>query len=317
MIGLVKDEVEGWWKRFSAEMEHRKISYRIIQIAKTDWLDHIYPCEAVIWRPNLAEPLCTQAREKLFFIETILKRRVYPSQACWWHYNSKRAQHFLAKKNKIRMPRTFVTYSYEEAYAFLGRTIFPMVSKGSGGASSKNVRLLTSREQALKELNLIFTKGLWNRIKRRSLKSLCLKSNQFNGQKEYIYYQEFLPGNNNDYRVTTIGPSIAFAFSRRNRKDDFRASGSGNINYDSVHDLDAISYCLQISENLGFDTMCYDILYRDKTPYICEFSFTFNDRAIFNCPGYFEKKNNHLNFIERNVWPQSLIIDHLKTKWSL
>lgn len=50
-------------------------------------------------------------------------------------------------------------------------------------------------------------------------------------EKKYILFQEYLPDNEFDTRVTVIG-NRAFAFRRFNRKKDFKASGSGEIDYD-------------------------------------------------------------------------------------
>lgn len=45
--------------------------------------------------------------------------------------------------------------------------------------------------------------------------------------KGYIYFQDFIPNNNYDTRVKVIGNRCA-ALRRYNRKNDFRASGSGD-----------------------------------------------------------------------------------------
>lgn len=49
--------------------------------------------------------------------------------------------------------------------------------------------------------------------------------------KKYVYFQDFIPGNDFDTRVTIIGDR-AFGFTRNVRPGDFRASGSGNVGYD-------------------------------------------------------------------------------------
>ena len=51
-------------------------------------------------------------------------------------------------------------------------------------------------------------------------------------QRSYILWQEFIPDNQRDFRVTIIGRRYAFVFWRNNRPGDFRASGSGLIDYD-------------------------------------------------------------------------------------
>ena len=49
-------------------------------------------------------------------------------------------------------------------------------------------------------------------------------------EKNYAYFQKYIPAQH-DIRITVIG-NRAFGFLRKNRKNDFRASGSGLIDYD-------------------------------------------------------------------------------------
>jgi len=141
--------------------------------------------------------------------------------------------------------------------------------------------------------------------------------NRYDGQKNYVYYQEMIEGNSSDYRVTTIGSEIAFAFRRRNRANDFRASGSGLIDYDIEQNKEVIKYCLDISKKMRFDTMCYDILFKNDKFYLIEYSYTFNDKAIFNCPGHFFQKGGELKWQNRPCWPQELIIKMLLKMWGI
>lgn len=55
-------------------------------------------------------------------------------------------------------------------------------------------------------------------------------------EKGYVYFQDFVPDNDFDTRVTVVGDR-AFAYTRNVRPGDFRASGSGDI----VHSIDKIN----------------------------------------------------------------------------
>ena len=62
----------------------------------------------------------------------------------------------------------------------------------------------------------------------------CFVANLYthgNSTKTTVLFQEFLPCNDFDTRITVIG-NRAFGFRRFNRANDFRASGSGKIDYD-------------------------------------------------------------------------------------
>jgi glutathione synthase/RimK-type ligase-like ATP-grasp enzyme len=121
-------------------------------------------------------------------------------------------------------------------------------------------------------------------------------------EKNYVLFQKFLPNNLFDTRVSIIGER-GFAFRRFNRRDDFRASGSGNINYDlDKIDLRAVEIGFNISNKLCFQSMAYDLLINDKQELeICEISYTYVDTAVYNCPGFWDKK---LNWHQGHYWPQ-------------
>ncbi len=111
--------------------------------------------------------------------------------------------------------------------------------------------------------------------------------------KNYVLFQKFLPKNSFDTRVTTIGKRI-FAFRRFTRENDFRVSGSGNIDYyiDKI-DPNLLELALTISKEMNFQSMAYDFLYNeDGSPEICEISYSYVDKAIYDCPGYWDENLN-------------------------
>ena len=129
-----------------------------------------------------------------------------------------------------------------------------------------------------------------------------------------IYVQEFLEGNKADLRITVIGDKYAYGFWRKNRENDFRASGSGNIDYQTDIPQNVIRYCSQISKRYGFDSMAYDILFRDSDFFIVEMSYGYNESALYNSKGYYELDQNGgvLCFNEGNHWPQELWVKWIK-----
>jgi hypothetical protein len=117
-----------------------------------------------------------------------------------------------------------------------------------------------------------------------------------------VLFQKYLPNNEYDTRVTIIG-NRAFAFRRFNRKNDFRSSGSGLINYEKDKvDKVFIRQAFDISMKLGFQSMAYDFLWdEDHKLALCEISYTYVDVAVYNCFGYWDVD---LNWHNGNNWPQ-------------
>ena len=216
----------------------------------------------------------------------------------------------------------------------------PVVFKLSRGAGSSNVILIKKRKELLDLTKKMFTKGLnvnnsstlfeqgtfILKIKRGLV---ILRSKLINNravsyrfliknwsiQKNYLFLQKFLPNNSFDTRVTTIG-NRAFAFRRINRPNDFRSSGSGNIDYDANEiDTRCVQKALEISKYFGFETMAYDFLYdENKNPVFCEYSYGYNDEAVYKSPGYWDA---NLSFVEGNFWPQYLHLKDLLNKSDL
>lgn len=128
-------------------------------------------------------------------------------------------------------------------------------------------------------------------------------------ERGYVYFQEFLPGNEFDTRITVIG-NRAFAFTRNVRKNDFRASGSGSID----HGQERVSQeCLRVAFNvarkLGAQSVAFDfVVHPDGHPRILEVSFGYLATAVHACPGHWDE---NLRFVEGHTWPQDAIFDDL------
>ena len=92
-------------------------------------------------------------------------------------------------------------------------------------------------------------------------------------------------------------------FIRYNRDNDFRASGSGLIDYDiSKIPEDALIIARDLSKKAGFQSMAYDFLMKNGEPVINELSYCFMNTALQKCKGYwdFNLKWHHENNIDQN-----------------
>ena len=203
----------------------------------------------------------------------------------------------------------------------------PTVFKLRNGAGSNNVVLVKSRAEGRKLINKMFGQGITQRSFRSSgnvrfqhfnfMRELHLiggnlfrwskgidVSPQWKLQKNYALFQKFLPGNNSDTRITVIG-NRAFGFRRIVREGDFRASGSGMINYE----MDKIDHrCVEIAHRVsatcGFQSMAYDFLFtEDGEPEFCEISYDYLSSAVQECPGYWD---NDLNWHMGHCLPEHL-----------
>jgi glutathione synthase/RimK-type ligase-like ATP-grasp enzyme len=310
-LGIAWDKT-GWWRRYAEFAESAGIDFEIFEIERSDWIAAINQFQVILWRPNLDSPFCDEAKEKIYFVERFLGRRVIPNWDTFWHYDNKRAQAYLFRLQGIPTPWTMVSYSYPEARAQVSTVQYPVVSKRAGGAASENVRLLSSRTSALREVRRVFHEPLWFKALRRLGMQVRLTPRSQSG---YVLWQQFLPANPRDLRITVIGKDRVFAFWRNNRPNDFRASGSGLIDY-AIDDVEEeCLFCLEICRRNNFDSMAFDLVYHQSRFVILEMSCAFNDEAIYSAPAHFllvDPDAGRLQRVAGHVWPQELQVNYAR-----
>lgn len=126
-------------------------------------------------------------------------------------------------------------------------------------------------------------------------------------EKGYVYFQEFLKNNDFDTRIITVGDK-AFGIRRFNRKNDFRASGSGKIDYDELAiDKKMVSTALEVSKGLEASCLAYDFVYdAEGCPKIIEVCFGFSMLAYDYCTGYWDSQ---MEFRKGAFNPQFMMIE--------
>lgn len=334
-IAICKDPYYWWHERFAdalAEYSHAFpfFRYDVIDIEVDNWINLCLNYDVIIYKPSVLGVEASQLyKEKILFIEHYLKKIVFPNYKTVWHYESKIAQSYLFKHFRIKTPLTFVSFNSCDTFNFLKSASLPLVLKESHGAGGSKVRLIKYRSQAQKISNDRFSSQLWSQFKLLSKKTkyLSLLFHSWFWQKllvvatgkspfNSIYFQEYVPDNARDLRVTVIGGNYAYAFWRHNRKNDFRASGSGIIDYISEIPAAPILFCIEKSKEFGFDSMAYDLIYKNSEFVIVEMSCVYSDRALYNAKGYWQAESDVLKWIPGNYWPQSIWIQALMDKLS-
>ncbi len=300
-----KKEFGDWSLKFATFMDQKGINYDFVNIDEDNWIEKIDKFDILIWKPQFMGISSSQFfKEKVYFIQHIMKKRIYPNYETVWHFDSKIAQKYIFEYQKIKTPKTFASFSYNECIEIANNLQYPVVYKKSNGAGSSNVKLVKSKKALIRKINNNF---LWNRV----INALLRK--KVKDPFGYLYFQEFIKGNFSDLRVNIIGDKYGFGFYRFNRKNDFRASGSGKIDYNQLIPHEILEYCLDISKKNKFDSMAYDILFTEDGFVIVEMSYGYSDIAVYNSKGYyiFDKKGKISSFVEGHFWPQELWIQWL------
>ena len=309
-LGIAWDKT-GWWRRYAEFAQHAGIDFEIFEMERSDWISAVRRHHLILWRANLDPPFAEEAKEKIYFTERFLGRRIVPNWDTFWHYDNKRAQAYMFALQDIPSPSTFVSYSRAEADAHVSALHFPVVSKRAGGAASENVWLLAKPASARQEVRRAFGDPLWVKALRRVGIQLRLTPRSQSGD---VIWQQFIPSNPRDLRITVIGNDRVFAFWRNNRPNDFRASGSGSIDYTTEGVEEECLVCLDICRRNNFDSMAFDLVYDEGRFLVLEMSCAFNDEAIYRAPSHFviDPGTTRLRRVDGHVWPQALQIDYVR-----
>jgi len=204
------------------------------------------------------------------------------------------------------------------------------VLKLSFGYQSTNVRLLNGFDEASYWIEQLFGPGVtglrpqapaWLDALRRGKGALrhlrgasAIEDLQYSElQQGYFYVQEFVPGNRYDTRVTVIGDR-AFVFRRFNRPDDFRASGSGRIDWDREQvDEASVRLAFRAARCLRTQSLAVDLLQHDGRALLAEISYTYASWAVRDCPGHWvlrgDADSGSLTWSEGSMHPEDAIFD--------
>jgi glutathione synthase/RimK-type ligase-like ATP-grasp enzyme len=323
-----------WHERFRDALDAEvadgaAVEYELVSLDGTDWMDVARAFDVIVWKPAVMGPqAAAHFKEKIFFLQHHLGILTLPNYETIWHFESKIAQSYLFALYDVPTPRTTVSFDYYDARKALAAQELPLVVKEAFGAASSNVQLVRERGAAERllvdrfasqlsdearlskgsrwraALSSLFSRWLWAKLKDKA-----------RGTEHFrpVYWQEFLAGNDADLRVTAIGDQYAVAFWRKNRPNDFRASGSGRIDYEREIPLDVVERCLALNRQLGFDSMAYDLVRKGDEFVVLEMSYAYLDRAVYNAGRHYRRMDTGgLELVPEAMWPETLWI-----KWLL
>jgi glutathione synthase/RimK-type ligase-like ATP-grasp enzyme len=317
--------------------QQNNIAYKIVNCLENNIIDECKDCKALLWHWHhyiFKEVII--ARQIITALETT-GIEVFPNSATCWHYDDKVAQKYLLEALGAPLVPTYVFYNKESALDWVAGTAFPKVFKLRTGAGSSNVQLVKDRAQAASLCKKAFSEGFvamphyLNDVQRKICKIRPDKEllgkiirlpktlyntwrirNQFPREKGYILFQDFIADNKFDTRVTIIG-NRAFGFTRGVRPHDFRASGSGRIDWDIAQvDPRCVPIAFEVARKIGSQCLAFDFVQEHTgTPLIVEISYTFIAGAVYQCSGHWDAASN---WHEGNLWPQDAIIQDVIEK---
>ena len=319
------------WQTYCGE---HQISYNVVNCLHTDAIEQLSGADGFLWHWNHQNPAEIIAARHIITAAETLGIVTFPSTPTCWHFDDKVAQKYLLEAVGAPLAPTYVFYELETALRWIEQAAFPKVFKLRKGAGSQNVRLVRSRDEGRAIAKRAFSAGFrpipdyFNDARKRyhlakdrravfealkrlpsTLNNIRQLNRSIGCERGYVYFQEFVPDNQFDTRVTVIG-NRAFGYIRKVRPGDFRASGSGNIDYNSQNVyLECVRTAFEVTQKLRAQSLAYDfVLTPKRDPLIVEVSYCYIADFVHNCAGYWDRQ---LNWHRGHVWPQDAIVEDL------
>lgn len=204
-----------------------------------------------------------------------------------------RCQLFPAEATRLNT-RCFGTY--EELHSANLSSKWPKVLKAAYGAGAKQVVMAKNRIELLslaRKLSRSWTVGdllreFRSRILWRGYVPRSINRNKF-------IVQDLIKNLDGDFKVLRYGNRF-YLLSRRNRKNDFRASGSGNFSVDIPSFVDVnklLDYSKIVSDTIGTPLCSLDVAFDGHDFHLIEFQcVNFGTLTAEASPHFYKKTDN-------------------------
>lgn len=221
-------------------------------------------------------------------------------------HENKGYQEIVKKELDIRSNNGMVLCSYNDLEKNINNIKFPTVLKSINGAGSKGVLKIDNKDQLLKIFDeLSFKhKGRWFNLKRNIKKKFNIKYNRnwygMNVDNCYVVLQDFIPELDGDWKVLVFDGKY-YTLKRGIRKNDFRASGSGILDFDVEIPHEILNFAEGLYGKLNVPFISLDIaMDRDSQCHLIEFQGVhFGPKTLTASKGYYIKKNSKWTRIKK------------------
>lgn len=263
-----------WWK---VACEKYNLDYEIVNLMSDSWLSDIQSACGDIFLTcpsGMQEQLKAMYDEKIYWIENILQKKVYPSYNEICVYENKRNFSYFAQAMGLPIPETHVFYSRKEAYEFIRSTQYPVVAKTNIGAAGSGVKILKTKKAAGKYIRQAFTGGIKRKsgpnlqiTTKQSLLTRAIKNPRFliqrlkfykiigaERQTGFVIFQEYIP-HDFEWRIVKVGESY---FGHKKLKTGEKASGTKKKSYD-VPPAKLLDFVESVCRKCKFNMVAVDI----------------------------------------------------------
>lgn len=312
-------------RKYAIAARKMNLPFVYVDCTKSDIIQKLKDIDILIWHWTQDEYVDKRIAVAVIKSAETMGKIVYPNSNTSWMFDDKISEKYLLESVTAPIVETNVFFCENDVLKWAKKQGFPLVYKLPEGAGSCNVRLVKDIRELKKICRLHFSfcgrpdiymkwYNCSDSFKKCIHSILTCKSYRYGrNNRGFILLQEYIPNNSYDIRVTIIGER-AIIFRRKVRDNDFRASGSGKIEYEiSDSDLKAIPIAREISKRINSQTMTFDFLYDKDKLKIVEMSYGFSASAVYNARGWYDSK---MHFHQERTDVHQLILTKLVEKYN-
>jgi len=301
-VGVVRDfDPYPRWTKYCRFLDRNGFPYDIYDVHAQSWLENARQFDVIVGMPSCEPYHLEELREKYFFMETFLGKMCYPSLSHTMLYENKRLEAYIAQLSGIPFAPTRVSHAREDALRLIKHLTYPVVSKIVPGSGSYGVELVPNLQGSQKIVTEAFS-----RQGRKTCKCYLR-------QKNYVYFQDYIPNDGYDIRVIVIGRRV-FGYYRKVLQGDFRASGMGLEEKRALPE-EAMRIALQANKLIKSPILVADMLHGlDGKYYVIELSplsqvDSPEELHVNGIPGnYVFHDDGSFSFEEGKYWIQELAL---------
>ncbi len=301
-VGLVKDiGIYPRWTKYCRFLENNNIEYEFYNIHSDHWIEDSARYNLIIGIVSSNQYHLIELQQKYYILEKYLGKKCFPNTDHLLLYENKRLEAYLSKIHGLPFATTYVSHDKDDALAITHRLKYPIISKVDPTSGSVGVELIKTPSRAKKIIERAF-----------SLNGRKVYVNFFK-QKNYIYFQEYVPNDGYDIRVILIG-NLASGYYRKIPPGDFRASGMA-LKEKRELPKEAIDIAIKVNKYIKSPLLVVDLVHGLDNQYkIIEFSpvcrvTTAEELNVHGVPGiYVVEKDGSMQFKEGKYWIHELAL---------
>jgi glutathione synthase/RimK-type ligase-like ATP-grasp enzyme len=304
-LGILKDYSNNYQLYIEA-CKHLQVKYEVVDFLSPDWIQFIKKskCDGFLCHPpdNIQEQKSIYD-ERLYFLNKVLSKPVYPSYESLYIYENKRNMAYWLEINDFPYPETRIFSRKKDALDYFDSVEFPIVLKTNIGAGGSGVEIINHKLKAKR-----ITQKIFGRVHPAITFGRVRFSRKFYGiplplfgrvQKHYMIVQKFYKIKW-EWRIIKIGDT--YSGHQKLLKGQF-ASGSDKVGWVKPPE-ELLHMVKELCEKGGFDSMAVDIFETTEGRFLVNElqaifgSFIPYQMKIDEKPGRYVYKNGKFNFEE-------------------